>query len=277
MTRAAVARHGLATRVGAVSLALAVAALAQTPRVARAGEVARCAPEPPLDGGGVHLPLTLVLLAGDTVRVGGSAAIGMPTRGSLWAGVELTPSDTIALAGGHHFGTAGTIAAIERAAREVARCHPGSPPLIVGDIARENGGWLRPHRSHQTGIDADLGYFYRVPASYYARATRATLDPARTWTLVRSLIEGGNVDTIFIDTSVQALLREHVATLPADQQPPEGTFRTPTQRAAIIQHAWGHATHLHVRFRDPDAVRLGERIERVRRRVAPPRATRRRP
>lgn len=267
----------LAARACAVGLPLVVGSvLGLAPVAARAAEPARCAPEPPLQSGGVHLPLALVFLAGDTVRVAGSAAIGTPTRGSLWAGVELVPSDTIALAGGHHFGTAGTIAAIERAAREVARCHPGSPPLTVGDIARENGGWLRPHRSHQTGLDADLGYFYRVPASYYARATRQTLDPHRTWTLVRSLLEGGNVDTIFIDGSVQALLREHVATLPADQQPPEGTFRTPTQRAAIIQHAWGHATHLHVRFRDPDAEQLGARIEKVRRRLEPPRRPRRR-
>lgn len=267
----------LAARARAVGLPLALgSAVALAPVVARGGEPTRCAPEPPLEGGGVQLPIALVLLAGDSVRVGGSAAIGTPTRGSLWAGVELLPSDTIALAGGHHFGTAGTIAAIERAAREVARCHPGSPPLIVGDIARENGGWLRPHRSHQTGLDADLGYFYRVPATYYARATRQTLDPARTWTLVRSLIEGGNVDTIFIDTSVQAILREHVATLPADQQPEDGVFRTPTRRDAIIQHAWGHATHLHVRFRDPDAERLGARLDRLRRATTPAGTWRRR-
>jgi penicillin-insensitive murein endopeptidase len=246
----------------AVAAGAAITALSAR---AAADEAPRCPPEPPLEGGGVQLPLALVLLAGDALPIGGSAAVGKPTRGTLWAGVELQASGTIELAGGHHWGTAMTVRSIERAAREVARCHPGAPPLIVGDMAREGGGWLRPHRSHQTGLDADLGYFYRVPASWYVRATRATFDPARTWTLVRSLIEGGNVETIFIDRSVQQLLREHVATLPAAQQPPEGVFRTPARRAAIIQHAWGHATHLHVRFRDPDAERLGARIDRLRR------------
>lgn len=258
------ARRALPPLVAALIVAASVTASGPA---SAADETRACAPEPPLESGGVHLPLALVLLAGEGLPLGGSAAVGKPTRGTLWAGVELRASDTIELAGGHHWGTAMTVRSIERAAREVARCHPGAPKLMVGDVAREGGGWLRPHRSHQTGLDADLGYFYRVPASYYARATRATLDPARTWTLVRSLIEGGNVDTIFIDTSVQQLLREHLATLPAAEQPPEGTFRTPTRRAAIIQHAWGHATHLHVRFRDPDAERLGARIERLRRRT----------
>lgn len=223
----------------------------------------RCAPEPPLDDGTLSLPLALVLLAGERPSFTGSGSIGTPTRGSVWAAAELLSSEDIERAGGYPWATERTVRSIERAVREVRRCHPGSPRLVVGDLGRQRGGWLRPHRSHQSGLDADLGYFYRGPSTWYQRATAATLDAPLTWALVRALIEGGNVDTIFIDASVQALLRAHVATLPEDQRPGEGVFTTPTRRDALIRHTWGHATHMHVRFRDPDAERLGERIRRA--------------
>lgn len=243
--------------------ATVVAEPAEGAAAAAAFEPERCAPEPPLEEGTLSLPMALVLLAGERPGLTGSGSIGTPTRGSVWAAAELLESEDIERAGGYPWATERTVRSIERAVREVRRCFPGSPRLVVGDLGRRRGGWLRPHRSHQSGLDADLGYFYRGPSTWYQRATAATLDAPRTWALVRALIEGGNVDTIFIDASVQALLRAYLATLPEDQRPGEGVFATPARRDALIRHTWGHATHLHVRFRDPDAERLGERIRRV--------------
>ncbi len=250
------------------ALLLVLSTLAMAGSANAAAREPRCAPEPPVETRSFSLlsslPLRLVLLAGDGAQLFGSASMGTPTRGSLWGGVELHEGPEVEVAGGYHWGTELTVRSLERAAREVRRCLPGGPRVIVGDIAREHGGWLRPHRSHQSGLDADVGYVLLGPSTWYQRPTAATLDGSRTWTLVRSLIEGGHVDTIFIDASVQALLKTHLATLPPEEQPGEGVFRTATRRDAIIQHAWGHASHLHVRFRDPDARRLGERIARLR-------------
>ncbi len=225
---------------------------------------ARCPPERALDTSTLASPLALMLLVGERPRLFGSASLGTPTRGSLWGGVELRESDDIERAGGYPWGTETAVRSIERAAREVRRCHPGSPRLVVGDLSRQHGGWLRPHRSHQSGLDADVGYFHRGPSTWYQRVAAATFDAPRTWTLVRALIEGGNVDTLFIDASVQRLLRAHIETLPEAERGPENLFTSPTRREALIRHAWGHATHLHVRFRDEGATRLGARLARAR-------------
>lgn len=222
-----------------------------------------CEREPPVGASWLRVPTAFGPLVGETGGAFGSATIGSPTRGALWDGVELKSSDAIERAGGYPFGTATAVASIERAVRQVRRCHADTPRLYVGDLSREHGGWLRPHRSHQSGLDADLGYYYRGPATWYQRATATNLDAPRTWSLVKALIEGGNVDTIFIDRSIQNLLKAYVATLPEGERPPDGTFQSPTKRDAIIQHAWGHATHLHVRFRDEDATSRGQAIARM--------------
>lgn len=193
----------------------------------------------------------------------GSASIGTPTRGFLFGGVELPESDAIKHEGGYAFGTELVVRSIERAVREVRRCFPNTPTLRVGDLSRDKGGWLKPHRSHQSGLDADIGYFYRVPAGWYEKATAYNLDMPRTWALVRAFIEGGTVDTIFIDLTVQRILKAYVDKLPPDEQPAEEWFQTPLKKDTYIRHAWGHVTHFHVRFRDPEAVALGNRIRDI--------------
>jgi hypothetical protein len=222
----------------------------------------RCPPEPALDVRVADLPpaTELLRLAQEKPEALGSASLGSPTRGSLFGGVEMKDSDGILRAGAYGWGTDMVIRSIERAVREVRRCIPGSPPLYVGDIARERGGWLRPHRSHQSGLDVDIGYYYRTPETWYQRATAQNLDVARTWALVRALVEGGNVEMIFMDVSVQRLVQAHIATLPQGARPPEDLFESPAKKDTIIRHAWGHATHFHVRFRDPAAVALGQHL-----------------
>jgi murein endopeptidase len=202
----------------------------------------------------------LLRVAQEEPNVLGSASIGSPTRGFLFGGVELTDSDGILHVGGYPWGTELAIRSIERAVREVRRCFPDSPRLRVGDISRDRGGWLKPHASHQSGLDADIGYFYRTQAGWYEKATAKNLDVARTWALVRAFIEGGNVDTIFIDLTLQRILKAYVVTLPKEEQPTEEWFQSPAKRDTAIRHAWGHLTHFHVRFRDPDAVSLGQRM-----------------
>jgi murein endopeptidase len=225
-----------------------------------------------LEARAVELPpaAELLRLVKEEPQALGSASIGSPTRGSLWGGVEMKDSEGIQRTGAYGWGTEMVVRSIERAVREVRRCHPGSPRLYVGDIARERGGWLRPHRSHQSGLDADIGYYYRTAAIWYQRATAENLDVARTWTLIRALIEGGNVEMIFMDLSVQQVLRAYLEALPERERPPADLFESPTRKGAIIRHTWGHATHFHVRFTDPAAVKLGQRLQGLLPRLPPP-------
>lgn len=225
---------------------------------------ARCPPEPPLDAAHRDIPAAdqeLFRVLQDNPNALGSASIGTPTRGFLFGGVELPESEAIKHEGGYAFGTELVVRSIERAVREVRRCFPNTPTLRVGDISRDKGGWLKPHRSHQSGLDADLGYYYRIQVGWYEKATASNLDLPRTWALVRAFVEGGNVDTIFIDLTVQRILKTYVAKLPKEEQPAEDWFQSPLKKDTVIRHAWGHVTHFHVRFRDDEAVALGIRIK----------------
>ena len=191
----------------------------------------------------------------------GSASIGAPNHGRLWGAARLMPSDDIQPEGDQPWGTALVVHAIERAAREVRRCFADTPRLFVGDISRKEGGWLKPHRSHQSGLDADIGYYYANGEGWFMTATADNLDRPRTWALVRALVEGGNVESMFIDRAVQRLLREYAETL--DEPGPRlvDLFESKERKHdVVIHHASGHATHFHVRFADPSAQALGARL-----------------
>src|SRR5690606_35836111 len=108
------------------------------------------------------------------------------------------------------WGTETTIASIERAAARVACRHPGGPPLAVGSISRKAGGYLWPHKSHQSGIDVDLGYFYQHGFDWYVEATEDNLDRERTWTLIEALVDAGNVQYVFVGHRVKEMLRDTV-------------------------------------------------------------------
>ncbi|NUP11041.1 MAG: hypothetical protein HOW73_33765 [Polyangiaceae bacterium] len=245
---------------------------------AAAAVQADCEPEPKLERAA---PVSLAsadvakLLRDDPEQLG-SASIGGPTRGSLFGGVQLRASEGITPAGDHGWGTRTVVASIERAVREVRRCYDGTPKLSVGDISRQGGGFLSPHRSHQSGLDADIGYYYREGPGWFLPATADTLDVPRTWALVRSLIEGGNVEYVFMDRSVQRLLRDYMQSLgDKERMPLEGLFEIDDKKNAIVRHVHGHATHFHVRFFDEDATALGAKLAQYGPRIA--RATPRKP
>jgi penicillin-insensitive murein endopeptidase len=161
---------------------------------------------------------------------------------------------------GHNFGTEETVKSLRDAAAEVRRAYPGGPDLLVGDLSRARGGYLRPHRSHQLGLDADLGYFYRTPGKWYTKANASNLDRERTWAFMKVLIARGNVEYIFVDRSVQALLREHALAAGEDPLWLETLFESPRRKDTLFRHTRGHATHFHVRFLDPGAEESGRRL-----------------
>jgi murein endopeptidase len=192
----------------------------------------------------------------------GSASLGPPNNGSLLNGVELPASpfwSVVRLE--RSWATSETAASVTRAIEIVQRRFPGTHTLYIGDISRERGGYLRPHRSHQSGRDADIGYYYLDGPAWYRRATAENLDRARTWALLEALIEGGDVEYIFIDRDLQALLREHAASIGEDAGWLDAVFGNP--RTAIVRHASGHRTHLHVRFHNDSAEHTGRLVERT--------------
>lgn len=56
------------------------------------------------------------------------------------------------------YGHPALVLMLERTAKQIGRESPGSV-LLIGDLSREDGGPLAGHRSHQSGRDADVGFF----------------------------------------------------------------------------------------------------------------------
>lgn len=223
------------------------------------------------------MPLLVACAAGcaalGPVNDGTSLAYGFANGGMLMNGVRLPAKGdgwqippTWAKRG-NNFGTDELVSLIVRAARRVQAESPG-PPLYVADLSPQFGGRSQWHRSHQTGRDADL-IFFTLDENGKPRTTvwgmnklgddgwnvskaqaKAQLDVARTWLLVRALLEDPLVDVqyLFISNGLKRLLLDHAAALgePDDLQ----------KRASAVLHQPGgralpHDDHLHLRIYCP--------------------------
>ena len=192
----------------------------------------------------------------------GTVCVGRPNRGRLFNAVELVSEPGLrVMVRENTWGSAETVRSLRAAAAELHAQYPGAPDVLVGDISRQRGGYLRPHRSHQLGLDADIGYFYSGVGKWYAKANAANLDRELTWAFLKALIAEGGVEYLFMDRSVQVLLRDYALEKGEDPAWIAGLFESPAHRDTLIRHTWGHITHFHVRFLDPAAERLGRELE----------------
>ncbi len=191
----------------------------------------------------------------------GSASVGRPNRGKLLNAVQMPEGKLWTIADTKYsWGTAETIESVQRAIERVESDHPGSPLVYVGHISRKQGGWLRPHRSHQSGRDADLGFYYLDGPRWYVPASAENLDRARTWSLLMGFVAQGNVEYVFMSRGVQALILEYAREQGVDEAW-LGTLFSEAAHApdALVRHRWGHHTHMHVRFYSDAACETGER------------------
>ena len=58
------------------------------------------------------------------------------------------------------YGTQETVDYVVAAIHAVRAQYPNVPPLRVNRLSTKDGGYLRPHKSHQNGRDVDLGFYY---------------------------------------------------------------------------------------------------------------------
>jgi hypothetical protein len=186
-----------------------------------------------------------------------SESIGAPNGGSLRHARKLPAegpgwvcmSDRV-------YGTDETLLLLSWAMAEVERRFAGTAPVVVGDISAEGGGKLSPHRSHQSGRDADIGYYLlgNIPARKFERMNEQNFDAEKSWQLLENLLRTGEVMFVFVDYELQPLLYQAAlgngwadSTLAGVFQYPEGK----SARTGIVRHSSGHADHFHVRFRCP--------------------------
>lgn len=200
-------------------------------------------------------PSELKRLVKEDMSALGPISLGLPNRGRLLNGVQMPKGDHWSLTDpGHCWGTQETVDNIAVAINAVNKAFENTPKLYIGHISAQHGGRLKPHKSHQAGRDVDLGYYYADGAGWYTTATAENLDKPRTWALVKAFIRETPVEMIFIDTSVQRVLKDYAASIGEDKKWLDEVFQVGSKSPTpIIRHVKGHASHIHVRFFSPIA------------------------
>lgn len=190
----------------------------------------------------------------------GPMSVGFADSGRLINGVRF-PKDGnwIVVSPESSWGTQETVDGLVAAIAEVNRRYPDSPPLRVNHLSRKDGGWLRPHKSHQSGRDVDLAFYYPTAEPIRIRKRETCIDVARTWALSRALVTNADVQFILVDRRVQHVLYEYALASGEDKAWLDALFRS--GKESIFQHARRHRDHLHVRFFNPRAQELGRRVQ----------------
>jgi penicillin-insensitive murein endopeptidase len=215
---------------------------------------------------GLHARVSGAPLTPAALRFGRS--VGSPTAGHLIGGEHLAEGEALRVvpsdAGGDvRWGLEPLVDMIERGARAVRKQFPDAV-LSVGHLSREGGGDIDQHRSHESGRDADVGFYVR---SYAGRpllpshlvAFRgdgsaptwpgAYFDDARNWTLVASFVNDpqARVTHIFVASPLRARLLAYAEKIGAS---PHVRMRA----AELMQQPHGalpHDDHFHVRIACP--------------------------
>jgi hypothetical protein len=184
-----------------------------------------------------------------------SHSIGVPHRGRLFNGEPLAPGENYVILYQHRtFGAPHAVAEIQRVLDTYGEQFPGAHPLMVGDISFRTGRHIRPHRSHQSGRDVDISYpRYNPPPNFkrFHHVRRRNLDVEKTFWLMKSFIDGGYVEYVFMDRYFQRLLIEEARRQGAPEEWIDAVFQYPhwSGGKAIIRHARGHKNHFHIRFK----------------------------
>lgn len=137
--------------------------------------------------------------------------------------------------------------------------YPDAHPVKLGELSKRGGGRVRPHKSHRSGRDVDVGYVMLQPdeGHRFVAVTDDNMDAEATWGLIQRLLAGGHVETIFVANSVQAQLVPLAAATMSDAEQ-QATFSVLAEGArakkkATLKAVRGHDDHMHIRFRCSDA------------------------
>lgn len=185
-----------------------------------------------------------------------SRSIGAPNRGRIEHAAPFPTGDGWVLRGfrPRSYATRQTVTELATSLTEWRERFPDANPVKLGELSKRGGGRVRPHKSHQTGRDVDIGYVMNEPdkGHRFVAVTESNLDAAATWGLVQRLLANGAVSSIFMAKSVQQQLIPFAAQAMSEPEL-RATFSTLESDARAKKKttikAWrGHDDHMHVRF-----------------------------
>ncbi|MEW5743241.1 MAG: penicillin-insensitive murein endopeptidase [Myxococcota bacterium] len=194
----------------------------------------------------------------------GSISVGLAEAGRVMNAVQLEPGDAWQLVTPESaWGTQEAIDALKLVARRVRDTFPTAPPLRVNHIGKKDGGYLRPHQSHQSGRDVDLGFYYQPGVDLQALKKRRehSIDLGANWALIRALATEVDVQFILVDRRVQKVLYEYALSIGEDKAWLDSLFNAGAD--SLVRHARRHRDHFHVRFFAPRSQELGRRVQPI--------------
>jgi penicillin-insensitive murein DD-endopeptidase len=201
----------------------------------------------------------------------GGRSVGSPTEGHLVGGTRLEESPWLRIVPCHRdedvrWGLESLVSMIDRAARSVRKQFPDSV-LSAGHLSRREGGDVDMHASHESGRDADLGFYvvnqqgksifaeHFVP--FVADGTApswpgARFDDARNWALVASLVGDGraHVSYLFVASPLRARLLTYAQRIGA----PYAIRLRASEVMAQPRGSLPHDDHFHVRISCPSGM-----------------------
>jgi murein endopeptidase len=181
--------------------------------------------------------------------IDGVTSVGEPWHGELVGGAKLEPGPGYTIERpARAFGAPHVLAYLRSTIGEVCALYPDVPALPIWDLSAEHGGKISDHRSHQSGLDVDLGYYTK----------RGVLDLEATWALVvafgRTADRPDGVEMIFLDYDLQRRLYDWARARGTPESALAFVLQYPrgkTELAGLVRHWPGHTDHLHVRFKAP--------------------------
>src|SRR5512139_11241 len=147
-------------------------------------------------------------------------SVGSPNEGRLEGGRKLEPSKALRVVGGHRWGVPTLVGMLERSSARVAKRFSGSV-LTVGDLSRKGGGDVEGHRSHESGRDADVGFYLKKGQKPWVAPRFAAIDEegkavglpsvrfddARNWALIEAWLTDREASVLQIFVAQHVKLR----------------------------------------------------------------------
>ncbi|NTX53232.1 penicillin-insensitive murein endopeptidase [Myxococcus sp. CA039A] len=188
----------------------------------------------------------------------GSMAVGFAHSGRLVNSVQFPRGDDwIVVSPEIAWGTQESIDYLVSAIREVRSKYPEAPPIRVNGISNKEGGYKRPHKSHQNGRDVDVGFYYPTVDPIREREREKYINVPLNWAFIRAVVTKTDIQLILVDKRVQKVLYDHALAVGEDKAWLDSLFSP----VGIIRHARRHRDHFHLRFHNPRAQELGRRVQ----------------
>jgi penicillin-insensitive murein endopeptidase len=199
-----------------------------------------------------------------------SLSVGQPNNGWQLRAKQLKASENLWIqtkSVPYSYGHPALVLMLYRTAKQMARQLPGSV-LLVGDLSREYGGPLAGHRSHQSGRDADVGFFVtdergKPQSSRQLRAfdsqgrardgSGLRFDDYRNWLLVQLWLKDSRADLeyVFVASHLRRRLLDFAQARPAFRKYVEDASQFLRQPSNGLPHD----DHFHVRIACPEKQR----------------------